>query len=97
MVIFNYIDGFMKEPLDLVDEHIDTFIQTGRRRWDVGHLIFYGDSIYDIEGSSQAKGVKLAPPGKWSSLAYDSNVWQPDVDMITNLFHPFEDDLSQHF
>jgi hypothetical protein len=26
MVIFSHIDGFMKEPLDLVDEHIDRFI-----------------------------------------------------------------------
>jgi hypothetical protein len=46
----------MKEPLDLVD----MFIQTGRRRWDVGCVIFYGDPIYDIEGSSQAEGVELS-------------------------------------
>jgi hypothetical protein len=30
----------MKEPLDMVDEHIDTFIQTGRHKWDLVHLIF---------------------------------------------------------
>jgi hypothetical protein len=52
----------MKEPLDMVDEHIDTFIQTGRRRWDVGHFIFYRDPIYDIEGGSRAKGIELSSP-----------------------------------
>jgi hypothetical protein len=31
MVFFSYTDGLMKEPLDMVDDHIDTFIQTGRR------------------------------------------------------------------
>jgi hypothetical protein len=40
-----YVDGIMKEPLDMVDEHIDTFIHTRRRRWDLGHLIFYRDPI----------------------------------------------------
>jgi hypothetical protein len=76
MVIFSHIDGLMKEPLDMVDEHIDTFIQTGRRRWDFGHLIFYRDPIYDIEGSSQAKGVELSSSEDWSSCMYDSYVWQ---------------------
>jgi hypothetical protein len=32
------------------------------------------------------KGLSWHPPGKWSSLAYDSYVWQPDVDMVTDLF-----------
>jgi hypothetical protein len=27
---------------------------------------------------------------------YDSDVWQPSDDMVTYLFCPFEDDLSQH-
>jgi hypothetical protein len=46
MVIFSHIDGFMKEPLDLVDEHIERFIQTGRHRWDVTCLFFEGDPCY---------------------------------------------------
>jgi hypothetical protein len=96
MVIFSDTDGLMKEPLDMVDEHIDTFIQIGRRRWDVGHFIFYRDPIYDIEVGSRAKGIELSSPGNWSSLAHDSDSWQPDDDMITNLFHPFEDDLSPY-
>jgi hypothetical protein len=74
MVIFSHIYGLMKEPLDMVDEHIDTFIQTGRHRWDFGHFIFYRDPIYDIEGSSQAKGVELSSSKDWSSCMYDSDV-----------------------
>jgi hypothetical protein len=97
MVIFSHIDGFMKEPLDLVDDHIDMFIQTGRRRWDFGCFIFYRDPIYDIEGSSQAKGVEVSSSEDWSSCMYDSDVWHPDDDMITDLFCPFEDDPTQHF
>jgi hypothetical protein len=97
MVIFSHTDGHMKETLDMVDEHIDTFIQTGRRTWDFGRFIFYRDPIYDIEGSSQEKGVELSPSKDWSSCVYDSYVWHPDDDMVTDLFCPFEDDLSQHF
>ena len=26
----------------------------------------------------------------------DTYIWQPDDDMLTNLFYPFEDDLSQY-
>jgi hypothetical protein len=60
-------------------------------------FIFDRDPIYDIEGSSQAKGVELSSSEDWSSCVYDSDVWKPDDDMVTYLFHPFEDDLSQHF
>jgi hypothetical protein len=28
---------------------------------------------------------------------YDSDVWHLDDDMITYLFHPFEDESTQHF
>jgi hypothetical protein len=76
MVIFSHVDGLMKEPLDMVDEHIDTFIQTGRRRWDFGHLIFYRDPIYDIEGSPQEKGFELSSSKDYFSCMYDSYVWQ---------------------
>ena len=44
----------------MVDENIDTFIQTGRRRWDFGHLIFDRDPIYDIEGRSHENGVEVS-------------------------------------
>jgi hypothetical protein len=54
MFSFSHIDGLMKEPLDMVDEHIDTFIQPRRRGWDFVHFNFDRDPIYDIEGGSQA-------------------------------------------
>jgi hypothetical protein len=34
------VDGLVREPLHMVDEYINTFIQTGRSRWNFGHLIF---------------------------------------------------------
>jgi hypothetical protein len=58
--IIIYVDGLMKEPLHMVDEPIDTFIQTGKHRWDPGRLIFYRDLIYDIDGSSKTKGVEVS-------------------------------------
>jgi len=60
MIIFSHIDCIMKETLDMVDEHIDTFIQTRRHTWDFGRFIFYRDPIYDIDGSSQAKWVEFS-------------------------------------
>jgi hypothetical protein len=51
MVIFSHANDLMKECFDMVDENIDTFIQTGRCKWDFGHHIFYRNPIYDIEGS----------------------------------------------
>jgi hypothetical protein len=55
MVNFSHIDGLMKVPFDMVDEPIDTFIQTGKRRWDLGCLKFDRDLVYDIEGKYQAR------------------------------------------
>jgi hypothetical protein len=90
-VINTYDTGeIMEQPPDIVDNHIDDFIQVGRRRWDFGRFIFYRDPIYDIEGSPQEKVVKLSSSEDWSSCMYDSD------DMVTYLFFPFEDDLSQH-
>jgi hypothetical protein len=60
MVIFSHTDSLLKEPSDMVDEHIDAFIQIGRPKWDLGHFNFDGDPIYDIEGSLQEKGVELS-------------------------------------
>jgi hypothetical protein len=97
MVILGHTDGHMKETFDMVDEHIDTFIQTRRRTWDFGHFIFYRDPIYNIEGSSQAQGVEVSSSENWSSCMYDSDVWHRDDDMIADLFRPFEDDSTHHF
>jgi hypothetical protein len=79
-------NGLVKEPLHMVDEHIDTFIQTGRRMWDFGRLIFDRDPIYNIEGSPQEEGFELSSSEDYFSCIYDSYVWEPDDDMITDLF-----------
>jgi hypothetical protein len=70
MVIFSHTDGLMKVPFDMVDEPIDTFIQTGRRRWDRSYLKFDKDPIYDIEGSSQEEEVSSLE--EWSSYMLGS-------------------------
>jgi hypothetical protein len=51
----------MEDLSDIVDHHIDDFIHVGRCRWDMGCFIFYGDPIYDIEGSFQMKNVEFSP------------------------------------
>jgi hypothetical protein len=54
------------------------------------------DPIYDVEGSSQAEGVGVSSSEVWSSYVYGLDIWQLDDDMVIDLYHPFEDDLSQH-
>jgi hypothetical protein len=82
-------DPGSEEASDAVNQHIDTFIQIGKRGWDMSLFTFDGDPTYDVEGSPQTKD--------WSPYIYDSDVWDGDGDMITYLFHPFEDDLTQRF
>jgi hypothetical protein len=55
----SHVDGLMKKPLDVVDEHIDTFIHIGRCIWDMGCFVFDRDFIYDIEGIFQIKNASL--------------------------------------
>jgi hypothetical protein len=96
-VINSYdVDELMEQPSDIDDKHIGDFIQVGRRRWDVGCFIIDRDPIYEIEVRSQAKGVEMSSSEDWPPCIYDSYVWQPGDDMVTNFFFPFEDDLSQH-
>jgi hypothetical protein len=78
----------VEQPSDIVDDHIDDFIQVGRRRWDVVCFIIDRDPIYDIEGSSQAEGVEVSSSEDWSSCMYDSDIWHPSDDMVTYLFTP---------
>jgi hypothetical protein len=54
-------------------------------------LWFNGDPIYDIEGHFQ-----LFPLEQPYVIATDSDVWQHEDDMITDLFQPPRDDLLQH-
>jgi hypothetical protein len=58
VISFYDANEIMEQPLDTVDHHIDDFIQIGRCRWDLGCFTFYGDSIYDIEGTSRIKDTK---------------------------------------
>ena len=60
MVIFSHTDGLVKVPFDMVDEPIESFIQTRKRRWDLSCLNCDRDPIYDIEGSSQEEGVSFS-------------------------------------
>jgi hypothetical protein len=54
-------DDIVQDLSDMVDLHIDDFIQVGRRRWDVSCFSIDRDPIYDIEGnSSQAEGVDFS-------------------------------------
>jgi hypothetical protein len=64
-----------------VIENIDEFIHVGRRKWDV--ICHDGDPIYDIEGHFQ-----LFPLQQPYVIATDSDVWQHEDDMITDLFQP---------
>jgi hypothetical protein len=70
MVSCSHTDGFMKEPLDVVGEHIDDFIHVGRHRWEVGCSSFDGDPIYDIEGGFRVKNDKLFPSECLSTCLY---------------------------
>jgi hypothetical protein len=67
----NDTNNFMEDPSDMVDHHIDDFIYIGRCRWDVSCFIFYGDPIYDMEGSFQMKNVDVLPSKKWYSFLDD--------------------------
>jgi hypothetical protein len=44
-------EGALKEPLDTIDQHIDTFIKIGKCGWDMGLFTFDKDPTYDVEGS----------------------------------------------
>jgi hypothetical protein len=93
MINISDSNDLLEDPSNVVDQYIDDFIHVGRHRWGVGCIIFYGDPIYDIEGSSQEKEFELSSSEDWSPCVYDSDVWQSDDDMVTYLFCPFEDEL----
>ena len=82
-------DPRSEEASDVVDQHIDSFIQIGKRGWDMSLFTFDEDPTYDVEGSPQRKD--------WSPYIYDSDVWDGYGDMITDLFHYFKDDLTKRF
>jgi hypothetical protein len=86
----------MEQPPDIVDDHINDFIQTGRCRWDLGCFNFDRDPIYDIEGTSWIKDKERISSEDFFLHQDGPYMCQLD-DMVIDLFHPFEDDPTQHF
>jgi hypothetical protein len=74
-------EGSLKDPSDTVDQHIDTFIQIGKRGWDMSLFTFDEDPTYDVDGKPQTKD--------WYPCIYDSYVWDGNGDMITYFLDPF--------
>jgi hypothetical protein len=60
IISLNDAYDLMQNLSDIANLHINDFIQVGRRRWNFGHFVFDRDPIYDIEGNSQEKWVKLS-------------------------------------
>jgi hypothetical protein len=96
MINISDVNILVEDPYDMVDQHIDDLIHVGRCRLGVGYIIFYGDPIYDIEDSSLRKEFELSSSEDRFPCIHVSYVWRLDDDMVTNLFLPFKDDLSQH-
>jgi hypothetical protein len=94
-------EDMLEEPLDALNpscydkgndviDDIDEFIHVGRRKWDV--ICPSGDPIYNIEGHFQ-----LFPLKQPYQIVIDSEAWQHEIDMITNLFQPHKNDLLYHY
>jgi hypothetical protein len=84
------------DPRIHLDDHIYYFIQIGRCRWDLGCFIFYEDPIYDIEGTSRIKDTKSVSSEDFFLHPDGPYMCQPD-DMVTDLFHSFEEDMTRRF
>jgi len=90
------VDVFNGYLSNMVDQHLDDFRLVRRRIWDVSCFNFDRIPIYDIEVGSRANGVESSSSENWSPHAYNSDSWQPNEDISTDLSHPFEDYLSQY-
>jgi hypothetical protein len=75
MVNFSHTNDLMKEPLDVVDEHIETFIHIRRRRWDMGCFVFNEDPIYNIKGTFQLKSTQISPLEDFFAPIGDPYIW----------------------
>jgi len=53
-------NDLVQDPSDMVDIHIDDFIQVGRHRWDVSCFSIDIDPIYDNESGSQEGRVDFS-------------------------------------
>ena len=62
----------------------------------MGFGFFYGDPIYDLEGTSRIKDMEIISLEDFFLQPDGPYMCQPD-DMVTDMFHPFENDLTQCF
>jgi hypothetical protein len=85
----------MEDLSDMVYPHIDYFIHIGRSGWDIDCFSFDGDPIYDIEGNFEIRNAKVFTLEGCFLYVDNQYIWHPSDDIITNLFHPPRDGLSQ--
>ena len=86
----------MEQPSDRVDDHIDDFICVRKRGWDIGCFSFDRNPIFDVEGSYQLKNTEIFPLEDYFPYMDDQDTWQPNDDMISDLFNPPGDGLLQY-
>ena len=94
MISLDDTNDLVQDLSNMVDLHIDDFIQVGRRRWDMSCFNIDRNPIYDIEDSSQIEGVEFSSSKEWFTYIYDLDVWNPRNDMVTDFFLPFKDEFS---
>jgi len=97
-------EEILEESLDVTnfpsneehDDCIDDFTNVGRRRWDNNCFHFDGDPIYDVNDASRIKNTNLLPLEHTSMSIIDSDSWQYEDDMFTDLFQPSKSEPLQH-
>jgi hypothetical protein len=77
------------EGNDMVN-NIDEFIHVGRHKWDV--IGYDGHPIYDIGDHFQKFHLHLS-----YQVTNNSNIWQQEDDIVTNIFQTPKDDLVLFF
>jgi len=78
------------------DDHIDDFLCSAKNKWDMSCFHFDGNPIYDIDDDFRVKSVELFPLEQPSMYIYDSDFWQHEDDLFTDLFQLPRNDSSQH-
>jgi hypothetical protein len=86
----------MEHPFDRVDNHIDDFICVWKHGWDISCFSFDRDPIYDIKGNFQLKNAEIFPLEDCFPYMDNQDIWKPNDDMITYLFHPPGDGLLHY-
>jgi len=88
-------EEFLEEPLDALDPSLILYMLRDISG-GMNFSSFDGDPIYDIEGCFQTKNMELFPSKQPYVIANNSEVWQHEDDMITNLYQAPRDDSLQH-